>query len=107
VAKALVLMLAPLAPHAAEELWAKLGHAESLAWEPFPIADPALLVDDTIEVPVQVNGKVRSVIKVAADADAATMESAARADEKVIAALRDKQTKRVVAVRGRLINFVV
>jgi leucyl-tRNA synthetase len=107
VAKALVLMLAPLAPHAAEELWAKLGHAESLAWEPFPIADPALLVDDTIEVPVQVNGKVRSVIKVAADADAATMESAARADKKVIAALRDKQTKRVVAVRGRLINFVV
>jgi leucyl-tRNA synthetase len=107
VAEALALMLAPLAPHAAEELWAKLGHTESLAWQPFPIADPALLIDDTIEVPVQVNGKVRSVINVAADADAATMESAARADEKVIAALGDKQTKRVVAVPGRLINFVV
>jgi leucyl-tRNA synthetase len=107
VAEALALMLAPLAPHAAEELWARLGHAESLAREPFPVADPALLIDDTIEVPVQVNGKVRSVIKVAADADAATMESAARADEKVIAALGDKQTKRVVAVPARLINFVV
>jgi leucyl-tRNA synthetase len=107
VAESLVLMLAPLAPHAAEELWSRLGHAESLAWEAFPVADPALLVDDTIEIPVQVNGKVRSVINVAADADAATMEAAARTDEKVVAALDGKATKRVVAVPGRLINFVV
>ena len=55
-------MLAPLAPHIAEELWSRLGHEESLAWEAFPVADEALLVDDTVEVPVQVNGKVRSVI---------------------------------------------
>ena len=59
-AEPMVLMLAPLAPHAAEELWNRLGHAESLAWEPFPEADPAYLVDDTIEIPVQINGKVRS-----------------------------------------------
>ncbi|HEY2044095.1 MAG TPA: leucine--tRNA ligase [Jatrophihabitans sp.] len=107
VAEALALMVAPLAPHIGEELWSKLGHAESLAWVPFPVADPALLVDDLIEMPVQVNGKVRSVISVAADADAATMEAAARADDKVIAALAERQPKRVVAVPGRLINFVV
>ena len=59
-AEPMVLMLAPLAPHAAEELWNRLGHAESLAWEPFPEADPAYLVDDTIEIPVQINGKVRT-----------------------------------------------
>jgi leucyl-tRNA synthetase len=107
VAESLVLMLAPLAPHAAEELWAKSGHPESLAWHSFPVADEALLVDDTIEIPVQLNGKVRSVINVAADADAAAMEAAARSDEKVIAALGDKPIKRVIAVPGRLISFVV
>jgi leucyl-tRNA synthetase len=105
--EALVLMLAPLAPHIAEELWSRLGHEESLAWTDFPVADPALLVDDTIEVPVQVNGKVRAVIVVAADSDAAALEAAARADEKVAAALDGKPTKRVVAVPGRLVNFVV
>ena len=79
LAEALVLMLAPLAPHVAEELWSRLGHATSLAWAAFPVADEALLVDDTVEIPVQVNGKVRSVIIVPADADAAAMEAAARA----------------------------
>ena len=107
VAEALVLMLAPLAPHVAEELWAKLGHESSLAWADFPVADEALLIDDTIEVPVQVNGKLRSVIVVARDADATTLESAARADEKVAVALGDRETRRVVAVPGRLVNFVV
>ncbi|MGX7680683.1 leucine--tRNA ligase [Jatrophihabitans sp. DSM 45814] len=107
VAEALVLMLAPLAPHVAEELWSKLGHPESLAWNDFPVADPALLIDDTIEVPVQVNGKVRAVVQLPADADVSVMEAAARADEKVLAALDGRPTKRVVAVPGRLINFVV
>ncbi|MEO6700487.1 MAG: class I tRNA ligase family protein, partial [Jatrophihabitantaceae bacterium] len=107
VAESMVLMLAPLAPHIAEELWSRLGHQQSLAWAQFPVVDEALLVDDTIEVPVQVNGKVRSVISVAADADPATMEAAARADEKVQAALADRDAKRVIAVPGRLINFVV
>ena len=59
VAEPLVLMMAPVTPHVAEELWARLGHAQSLAFEPFPVADPALLVDDVVEYPVQVNGKVR------------------------------------------------
>jgi leucyl-tRNA synthetase len=107
LAEPLVLMLAPLAPHVAEELWARLGHEASLAWTQFPVVDEALLVDDIIEVPVQVNGKLRGVITVPADADAAAMEAAARADERVIAALGDRQTRRVVAVPGRLVNFVV
>ncbi|MBN9618625.1 MAG: leucine--tRNA ligase, partial [Actinobacteria bacterium] len=107
VAESLVLMLAPLAPHAAEELWSRLGHEESLAWTPFPEADPALLSDDTVEIPVQVNGKVRSVIVVPADADAAALEAAARADAKVVAALDGRETRRVITVPGRLVNFVV
>jgi leucyl-tRNA synthetase len=107
LAESIVLMLAPLAPHIAEELWSRLGHDESLAWTQFPIADEALLVDETIEVPVQVNGKLRSVIVVPADSDAAALESAARADAKVAAALDGRETRRVVAVPGRLVNFVV
>ena len=64
----LVLMLAPLAPHMAEELWLRLGHTTSLAHGPFPVADPAYLVEDTVEYPVQVNGKVRGRVMVAPDA---------------------------------------
>jgi leucyl-tRNA synthetase len=107
VAEPLVLMLAPLAPHLAEELWSRLGHDVSLAWADFPVADEALLVDETIEVPVQVNGKLRSKIVVPADADVAALEAAARADERVLAALDGRETRRVVSVPGRLVNFVV
>ncbi|HEV7204826.1 MAG TPA: leucine--tRNA ligase [Jatrophihabitans sp.] len=107
IAESLVLMLAPLAPHVAEELWSRLGHESSLAWTQFPVVDESLLVDDTVEVPVQVNGKLRAVITVAADSDAAAMEAAARADEKVAAALDGHETRRVIAVPGRLVNFVV
>jgi leucyl-tRNA synthetase len=103
----LVLMLAPLAPHIAEELWNRLGHSYSLAWEQFPVADDSLLIDDTVEVPVQVNGKVRSRIMAPAGADADTLEELARADQKVAAALDGRETRRVVAVPGRLVNFVV
>jgi leucyl-tRNA synthetase len=107
LAEPMVLMLAPLAPHIAEELWSRLGHAESLAWQAFPAADPALLVDETVDVPVQVNGKVRSVVSVSADADAAAMQAAARADAKIVAALDGREVKRVITVPGRLVNFVV
>ena len=87
VAEAMVLMMAPLAPHLAEELWARLGHDGGITYVPIPVADPALLVDDTVEYPVQVNGKVRGHVTVAADADDATVEAAALADPKVVAAL--------------------
>ncbi|HEX8804932.1 MAG TPA: leucine--tRNA ligase, partial [Acidimicrobiales bacterium] len=107
VVEPLVLMLAPLAPHVAEELWSRLGHPSSLAREPFPEADPALLVDDTVEVPVQVNGKVRARVTVPAGADASTLEAAARADARVTALLADATVRKVVTVPGRLVNFVV
>ncbi|MFL6207201.1 MAG: leucine--tRNA ligase [Acidimicrobiales bacterium] len=107
VAEAMVLMLAPLAPHAAEELWSRLGHADSLAWAPFPEADPAYLVDDTIEVPVQVNGKVRAKLEVAAGLDASALEAAARADAKVAELLDGGTVRKVVAVPDKLVNFVV
>ena len=102
----LVLMLAPLAPHLAEELWRMLGNTDTVTYLDFPVADPALLVDDTIEVPVQVNGKVRSRIMVAADADQATMEATALADPKVQAALGGNAPKKVIVVPGRMVNIV-
>lgn len=103
----LVLMVAPLAPHLAEELWKRLGHDTSLAHGPFPVADPQYLVDDTIEFPVQVNGKVRGKITVAADADKAALEAAALADDKVQAFLDGATPKKVIVVPGRLVNLVV
>jgi leucyl-tRNA synthetase len=103
----LVLMVAPLAPHLAEELWRRLGHESSLAHGPFPVADEAYLAVDTVEFPVQVNGKVRGHITVAADADADSIEAAALADEKVQAFLNGAAPKKVIVVAGRLVNLVV
>jgi len=107
IAEPMVLLLAPLAPHVAEELWSRLGHAESLAWQAFPVADPALLIEDTVEIAVQVNGKVRSTISVAADASRDDLEAAARSDAKVVPYLDGKTVRKVIAVPGRLVNFVV
>jgi leucyl-tRNA synthetase len=103
----LVLMVAPLSPHLAEELWQRLGHPKSLAHGPFPLADPQFLVTDTVEYPVQVNGKVRGHITVAADADKASLEASALADEKVQAFLAGATPKKVIVVPGRLVNLVV
>jgi leucyl-tRNA synthetase len=103
----LVLLSAPLAPHMAEELWLRLGHTTSLAHGPFPQADPAYLVDDTVEYPVQVNGKVRGRVVVAADADQDTLKAAALADEKVQAFLAGATPRKVIVVAGRLVNLVV
>lgn len=103
----LVLMLAPLAPHMAEELWQRLGHTTSLAHGPFPQADPAHLVDDTVEYPVQVNGKVRGRVVVPADADEDTLKAAALADEKVQAFLAGANPRKLIVVPGRLVNLVV
>ncbi|MGD9701366.1 MAG: leucine--tRNA ligase [Acidimicrobiia bacterium] len=106
VAEPLVLMAAPLTPHLAEELWTLLGHDQSLTYEPFPIADPALLVAETIEYPVQVNGKVRSRVTVAADASPDEVEAAALADAKVIGALNGSTPKKVIVIPGRMVNIV-
>jgi leucyl-tRNA synthetase len=107
VAEPLVLMLAPLAPHAAEELWQRLGHEQSLAWEPFPEADPARLVDDTVEIPVQVNGKVRARLTLPIGLSAADLEAAARADAKVSELLDGATIRKVIAVPDKLVNFVI
>ncbi|MDC8974042.1 leucine--tRNA ligase [Mycobacterium marinum] len=103
----LVLMVAPLAPHLAEELWQRLGHTTSLAHGPFPAADPAYLIDDTVEYPVQVNGKVRGRVVVAADADDDAVKAAALADQKVQAFLAGASPRKVIVVAGRLVNLVV
>ena len=100
------LLLAPLAPHAAEELWEALGHDKTLAHEPWPEFDPALLKDDEVEIPVQVMSKVRAKIVVPADADAQAIEAAARADDRIAALLAGKTVRKVVVVPGKLINFV-
>ncbi len=107
VAEQMALMVAPLAPHMGEELWHRLGHDGSLTYVDFPVADEQYLVDDMIEYPVQVNGKVRGRITVAADADAASVEAAALADDKVRAALGGATPKKVIVVPGRMVNVVI
>jgi leucyl-tRNA synthetase len=107
VAVDLVLMLAPLAPHVAEELWARLGHDETVTYQPFPEAIDEYLVDESIELPVSVNGKVRSRILVAAGAGPDELEAAARADEKVAALLADATVRKVIAVPDKMVNFVI
>ena len=106
VAEALVLMTAPLAPHIAEEMWQRLGHPESLAHGPFPIADPALLVADTVEYPIQVKGKVRARITVAADASVADVQAAALAEERIVELLAGAEPRKVVVVPGKMVSIV-
>jgi leucyl-tRNA synthetase len=107
VAVPLVLMVAPLAPHIAEELWERLGHGDTLAYEAFPAADPAWLAVDTVEVPVQVNGKVRARITVPDGVDEAEHERLARTDERIAALIDGSEVRKVVVVPGRMVNFVI
>jgi leucyl-tRNA synthetase len=106
-ARRFVLILAPFAPHLAEDLWQQLGGGESLAYEPFPDYDDALLADQTLELPVQVNGKLRSRIVVAADAGQAAVLAAALADGKIAASLVGKEIVKKIVVPGKLVNIVV
>ena len=107
IADVLVRLLAPLVPHLAEELWEKLGHAETVVYAPFPQADPALLVAETIEVPVQVNGKVRSRITVDAAISNDDLQAAALADERIAQLTASNDIRRVVTVPGKLVNIVL
>ena len=102
-----VLCLAPFAPHLGEELWSFLGHEKSLAYEPWPAFDAAALVEDEIEIPVQVLGKLRGRIRVKSDATQAEMEEAAKANADVAKFLEGKTIVKVVAVPKRMVNFVV
>ena len=105
LAEPLVLMVAPFAPHLAEELWRRLGHEESLAYEAFPVADPALLVAETVTYPVQVNGKVRGRIDIAADAGEDEVRAAALAE--VAAQLNGREPRKVIIVAGRMVSVVI
>jgi leucyl-tRNA synthetase len=106
LAEGLVLLLAPFAPHIGEELWHRLGHTESLARAPWPAYDEAKLVESSIELPVQVNGKVRDKIVVAADAAEATVLAAAESAERVKPWLDGKTIRKRIYVPGKLVNLV-
>lgn len=103
----LVLLLSPMAPHMGEELWARLGHTGTLAYEPWPTYDDAMTKDDTIEIVVQVLGKKRGSIMVAADADKNTVLALAKSADNVAVYLTGKEIVKEVYVPGRLVNFVV
>ena len=105
-ARTFSLLLAPFAPHLAEELWQRLGGTRSLAHEPWPQADPALLVTESVTLVVQVNGKRRDEIQVPVDADEASIRAAALAAEPVQRHLAGRTPKKVIIVPGRLVNVV-
>ena len=107
VAEALTQMLSPLCPHLASELWRRLGRTDEITYAAFPVADPALLVSDTMEIPVQVNGKVRTRLTVPRGATNDELTALALADESVSKAMAGKPAKNVVVVPQRLVNVVV
>ena len=106
VADALVRMIAPLVPHFAEELWQRMGNEGSIIYAEFPTADPALLVEDEIEIPIQIKGKVKSRITIAADADDAALEAAALADPRIVELLDGAEIRKVIVIPGKLVNIV-
>src|SRR5579884_337312 len=103
----LVLLLAPFAPYLAAELWEQLGKEQSILRTPWPKFDEALAREDEIEIPVQVNGKLRAVVKVAAGADQDSMREAVKSDTKVQTATAGKEIVKVIVVPGKLVNIVV
>ncbi|RKN79037.1 leucine--tRNA ligase [Paenibacillus ginsengarvi] len=100
-------MLSPIAPHLAEELWEKLGHNESITYAAWPTYDEALTVDDEVEIVVQVNGKIADRVKIANDTDEAAMQQIALELDKVKDAMNGKSVRKVIAVKGKLVNIVV
>jgi leucyl-tRNA synthetase len=107
LAEPLVLMVAPLAPHIAEELWARLGHASSLAYADFPQADPELARPQNVTVPVQVNGRTRFRIEVPAGLNAADVEAAVRADPQYADWTAGGTVERMIVVPDRIVNVIL
>jgi leucyl-tRNA synthetase len=105
--ESLVLILAPFAPHVAEELWQRLGHSGSLSHEPWPEFDEALTQEKEIELAVQVNGKIKDRIVVAPDADEASIKAKALASAKVVEALAGATPRKVIVIKSRLVNVVL
>ena len=106
-AERFALLLSPFAPHLAEELWQKLGHEKTLAYEPWPAFEAELIREAEIEIPIQVSGKVRSRIKMSANASKEEIESAAIGDERTRRYLADREVKKVIVIPGRLVNIVI
>jgi leucyl-tRNA synthetase len=106
-AERFLLLLAPFTPHLAEELWQVMGHDATLAYEPWPDYDEAMLEESVVELPVQVNGKLRSRISVPVDADNEAVLAAAMADPKVAAAVEGKQVVKSIVVPAKMVNLVV
>ncbi len=102
-----LLALAPFAPHLGEELWHRLGHAESLAFAPWPSYDPALCIEDTVTVAVQVNGKLRATLELPRGAGQADVQAAASADERIARYLDGVTIRKVIHVQDKLLNLVV
>ena len=107
VVEKFILILAPFAPHIAEELWQKLGHTNTLAYEPWPKYDPQLIKEKEIELVVQVNGKIKDRIIVVADAGEEQIKQKALACEKVKKALDGKEPKKIIVIKSRLVNIVI
>jgi leucyl-tRNA synthetase len=105
--RTLTLVLAPFAPYLSAELWEMLGEQGNVLRAPWPVSDAALAKDDEKEIPVQINGKLVTVVKVAADADAKAIEAAALADGKVRGRIAGKTVVKVIVVPGRATNLVV
>ena len=106
-AEGFIKMMSCITPHVCEEIWQILGHNESIAYESWPTYDESKCVDNTIEMPVQVNGKVRSVVMIAKDADKDSVLAVVKADEKVAAAIDGKTIVKEIIVPGKIINIVV
>ncbi|MEU0716716.1 leucine--tRNA ligase [Streptomyces lavendulocolor] len=106
VAERLVLLVAPLAPHIAEELWRRLGHTESIVHQDFPVADPAYVVDETVTCVVQIKGKVKARLEVSPSITDADLETLALADEGVVAALGGAGIRKVIVRAPKLVNIV-
>ncbi|MFK3620775.1 leucine--tRNA ligase [Corynebacterium hesseae] len=100
-------LVSPVAPHIAEELWKRFGHEETITYESFPEFDEKYLVDDEIEVPVQINGKVKARVMVPADADQATVVGVAKSDERIAELTAGKNVVKEIYVPGRMVNLVV
>ena len=104
--KDFLCLLAPVAPHIAEELWQRLGEPVAIAYAAWPHYVEQLVIDEVISIGVQVNGKLRAVIEVAADASEQVLEASARNHASVMKALADQPISRVIVVPGRLVNFL-
>lgn len=103
----LAQLVSPVAPHIAEELWKRFGHEETITYQAFPEFDEKYLVDDEVEVPVQINGKVKARVMVPADADQDTVVGVAKADERIAELTAGKNVVKEIYVPGRMVNLVV